>query len=145
LADSIFWRKADAAPPPRKSKTGLKGERIIVVFEPVGGEDRGEAKSVWSNGEAVAAIEGLVWDELLPKVRGGGTVRVCGRATGGVIPRDDGEAGIGSFVKGDVGMERCDSSEWRTDGGSSVGMGGGTVGSVWADDLDIFDEIDRRE
>jgi hypothetical protein len=38
-----------------------------------------------------------------------------------------------------------DSKEGRTDGGSSVGTGGGAVTNAWAEDLDIFDEIDRRE
>jgi hypothetical protein len=45
-SDSIFWRSADAAPPPRKSKTGLRGERLAVVFEPIGDEDCGDAKPV---------------------------------------------------------------------------------------------------
>jgi hypothetical protein len=68
-SDSIFWRKVDAAPLARKSKTGLIGERM----EPVGGEDCGDAKLVWSNGEAVGTA---VWGGLLLSVRGGGTVRV---------------------------------------------------------------------
>lgn len=76
-------------------------------------------------------------------VRGGGTVRVCGRAVlGGDV---DGETGMAPFANGDVGMEGSDSREWRTDGGRSVGMGGGTSTGAWLDDLDIFEEIDRRE
>lgn len=79
----------------------------------------------------------------MPRVRGGGTFRVGSRtAGGGGVPGDDGDdGGMDSFTTGDVG----DSRDWRTDGGGSVGMGGGTATIAWADDLDIFDETDRRE
>jgi hypothetical protein len=81
----------------------------------------------------------------MPRERGGGTFRVGSRAVGGGVVCDDGDGGTNSFAMGDVGVESCDSSDCRTDGGGSVGMGGGTATSAWADDLDIFDETDRRE
>lgn len=138
-SDSIFWRNADAAPPPRKSKTGLRGERLAVVFEPIGDEDNGEEKPVWSNGEArVETLGAAAWDDddlVMPRVSGGGRFRVGSRTAGGGGPCDD----------GDGGSDCCDSRDGRTDGGISVGTGGGTATGALADDLDIFDEMDARE
>lgn len=53
-------------------------------------------------------------------------MRVGSRAVGGGVVYDDGEGGTDSVAMGDVGVESCESRDWRTDGGGSVGMGGGT-------------------
>lgn len=82
---------------------------------------------------------------------GGGIVRVvaCVAAVEGVTSRggggedDDGSDGDDS---GSVGTEYWEPCEWlRTCGGSSVGMGGGIVATVWPDDFDILDEMESRE
>jgi hypothetical protein len=127
-SDSILWRKADAAPLPRRSKTALEGE--CVVFGPMVGEGCGEAKLVWSNGDVVAVTKsGSGPNRLLSKVSGGGIVRVACLAVG------EGEAGAVSDADNEgseSGTDAEDSEfcEWWTGGVGSVGMGGGTIATV---------------
>ena len=91
---------------------------------------------------------------LFSNVSGGGIERMVARvpAIGGVVSRGDRETDDDNSDEGDsgsesgAGAEDCESCEWlRTGGGSSVGMGGGIVATVYPDDLDIFDETESRE
>ena len=99
-------------------------------------------------------FEDSIFFSLLSKVSGGGIVRVVTgiAAVGGVAWRgggeadDDGSDGEDSGSENCVGTEYCEPCEWlRTGKGSSVGMGGGIVATVYPDDFDILDEMESRE
>jgi hypothetical protein len=111
------------------------GERVVEVCRS-GGEDWGEPKLVWSNGEvatAVSRLESSRTNGPFPKVGGGDMVvwilvgNVASQTGGETEDVSDGDENIS---EGGVGAECCESCEWRTGGGGSMGMGGGTVATV---------------
>lgn len=80
---------------------------------------------------------------MVSKASGGGRIRVSGFAVSG--EETGAVSGVGDGSDCRASAEDSESCERRTDRGGSVGMGGGTVANVWAEDLDIFEEMDNLE